>query len=150
MTTAYDVPAKALIDKVAAELVKDDTFAIPEQNIFSKTGVDRENAPANRNWWQVRCASIFRKIYMNNGIGIEKLRAYYGGKRDRGSKPYKARAGSGSITRRAVQQLEKAGYITSIKGKGRVVTGKGKSFMDNLSKDILKSIKKDYPNLDKY
>jgi small subunit ribosomal protein S19e len=150
MTTAYDVPAKELIDRVAKELAKDDTFTIPEENIFSKTGVDKENAPSNRDWWQIRCASIFRKIYMQNGIGIERLRSLYGGKRDRGSKPYKARSGSGSITRRAVQQLEKAGYITAIKGKGRVVTGKGRSFLDNISNELLDSIKKDYPSLEKY
>ena len=150
MTTVYDVPAKNLIDEVAKELAKDKTFTTPEENIFSKTGVDKENAPATRNWWQVRCASVFRKIYINNGIGIEKLRSYYGGKRNRGSKPSKARAGSGSIIRRAVQQLEKAGYVTNIKGKGRVVTAKGRAFLDDISKKTLPSVKDEYPTLEKY
>jgi small subunit ribosomal protein S19e len=150
MTTVYDVPAKALIDEVAKRFTKDKNFTIPKENIFSKTGVDKENAPSNKNWWQARCASVFRKIYMNNGIGIQQLRSYYGGKRDRGSKPSKARAGSGSIIRRAVQQLEKAGYVKSIKGKGRVVTKEGRSFLDNVSKQIIPSVKDEYPNLEKY
>jgi len=74
----------------------------------------------------------------------------YGGKRNRGSKPYKARLGSGSIVRRAVQQLEKAGYVKSIKGKGRVITPKGQSFMDNISNEVFQKVKGNYQGLEKY
>ena len=150
MTTVFDVPAKELIDEVAKKLEKEDSIELPDANQYSKTSVARENPPENAGWWYVRCASILRKIYMSNGIGIEVLRAEYGGKRDRGSKPYKARAGSGSVTRRAVQQLEKAGYVTKIRGKGRVITPKGRSFMDNSSKEVLDKIKNVYPELEKY
>jgi small subunit ribosomal protein S19e len=150
MTTVYDVPATELIDEIAKKISKDKTFTIPEGNIFSKTSVDRENPPTNADWWHVRCGSILRKIYMNNGIGIEHLRMEYGGKRDRGSKPYKARSGSGSIVRRAVQQLEKAGYVKSIRGKGRVITSKGRAFMDNTSHEVFKKVKDNYPGLEKY
>jgi small subunit ribosomal protein S19e len=87
---------------------------------------------------------------MSNGIGIEHLRTEYGGRRDRGSKPYKARMGSGSIVRRAVQQLEKAGYVKSIKGKGRVITPKGRSFIDNISNEVFQKTKGHYPGLEKY
>jgi small subunit ribosomal protein S19e len=150
MTTVYDVPAKELIDEIAKKIAKDKIFIIPEGNIFSKTSVDREHPPTNADWWHVRCGSILRKIYMNNGIGIEHLRMEYGGKRNRGSKPYKARLGSGSIVRRAVQQLEKAGYVKSIKGKGRVITPKGQSFMDNISNEVFKKVKGNYQGLEKY
>ena len=119
MTTVYDVPAKELVDEVAKKLQNDKSIFLPEGNRFSRTGVDREKTPEDKNWWYTRCASILRKIYVNNQIGVERLRAEYGGKRDRGSKPYKARSGSGTITRRALQQLENAGYVTKIKGKGQ-------------------------------
>lgn len=150
MTTVFDVPAKELIDEVAKKLASDDTIELPEANVYSKTSVARENPPENEDWWFVRCASILRKIYINNGIGIEVLKAEYGGKRDKGSKPYKARSGSGTVTRRAVQQLEKAGYVTKIRGKGRVMTPKGRSFMDNASKEVLNQVKDQYPELQKY
>ena len=88
--------------------------------------------------------------YSVNGIGIEHLRAEYGGKRDRGSKPYKARAGSGAITRKALQQLEKAGFVTRVKGKGRIITPKGRSFVDNTSHEVIKNVKDYYPGLEKY
>ena len=150
MTTVYDVPPKELIDEVAKNLENDKIVSLPEANSFSRTGVTRENPPENTNWWYVRCASILRKIYISNGIGIEHLRAEYGGSHDRGSKPHKARSSSGSIVRRAVQQLEKAGYVTRIKGKGRVLTPKGRSFMDNTSKKVLKGVGSYYPGLEKY
>jgi len=150
MTTVYDVPAKELIDEIAKKISKDKIFTIPEGNIYSKTSVDREHPPTNPDWWYIRCGSILRKIYMNNGIGIEHLRMEYGGKRDRGSKPYKARMGSGSIVRRAVQQLEKAGYVKSIKGKGRVITPQGRSFLDNTSNEVFEKNKTKYPGLEKY
>lgn len=150
MTTVYDVPSKDLIDAVAKKLQNDKTIVIPDANVFSRTGVDKENPPMDKNWWYTRCASILRKIYINNVIGIEHLRAEYGGKRDRGSKPYKARSGSGSIVRRAIQQLEKAGYVTKIKGKGRVLTSKGRSFLDNTSHEVMKNVVDYYPELKKY
>ena len=150
MTTVYDVPAKELIDEVANKLKDDKSIKIPEENIFSRTGVNRENSPEDPDWWYVRCASIMRKIYVKNVIGIEHLRAEYGGKKNRGSKPHKARSGSGTIVRRAVQQLEAAGYVTKMRGKGRMLTGKGRSFMDNISFEVQKKIGSAYPGIEKY
>jgi small subunit ribosomal protein S19e len=150
MTTVYDVPAKELIEEIAKTFHQDKAIQLPEENTFVRTGVHKENPPENKDWWYIRCASILRKVYMSNGIGIEHLRNEYGGKRDRGSKPYKARGGSGSIARRAVQQLEKAGYVTKIRGKGRIVTPKGRSFLDNISHNVMKSLETSYPELKKY
>lgn len=150
MTTVYDIPAKELIDEAAKKLSKDAAIKMPEENRYSKTSVARENLPDDKDWWFVRCASILRKIYVNKGIGIEHLKAEYGGKRDRGSKPYKARSGSGTVVRRAVQQLEQAGYVTKIKGKGRIITNKGQSFLDNTAKEVKDKITSSYPGLEKY
>ena len=140
MTTVYDVPSKDLIGAIAKKLQSDKNIVPPEWASFARTGVDRENPPMEKDWWHTRCASILRKIYINNCIGIEHLRSEYGGNRDRGSKPNKARSGSGSIARKAVQQLEKAGYVSKIKGKGRVLTPKGRSFLDNASNEIIKNL----------
>ena len=150
MTTVFDVPSKDLIDAVAKKLQEDKSIVIPEANIYSKTGVHNENPPVSKNWWHTRCASILRKIYISNVVGVEHLKAEYGGNRDRGVKPNRARSGSGTIVRRAVQQLEKAGYVTKIKGKGRMLTPKGKSFLDNTSNELLNQIGDRYPELKKY
>lgn len=150
MTLIYDVPAKELIDEVAKKLQKDDSISMPKNNIFSRTGVSKENIPEDKNWWYVRCASILRKIYINDQIGVERLRSEYGGKKNRGSKPHKAASGGGSITRRALQQLEKAGYISKIKGKGRTITPKGRSFLDNTANEVMKNVVDYIPELKKY
>jgi small subunit ribosomal protein S19e len=139
MTTIFDVPAKDLIDAVAKKLHEDSNIVMPEANRYSRTGVDRENPPTQKDWWHTRCAAILRKLYVKDVIGVEHLRAEYGGKRDKGSKPYKAMMGSGTIIRRAIQQLEKSGYVTKIKGKGRTLTPKGRSFLDNASNEVIKN-----------
>jgi small subunit ribosomal protein S19e len=150
MTTVFDVPPKELINAIAKKLQNEETIIIPEANLFSRTGINKENPPTEKDWWYTRCASILRKIYISDVIGIERLRAEYGGKRDKGSKPYKASRGSGSIVRRAVQQLEKAGYVTRIKGKGRMLTPKGRSFLDNTSHEVMNNLKEYFPELKKY
>jgi len=150
MTTVYDVPPEELIDEVAKKLQKDENIKTPDANKFSRTGVNRENPPKNKDWWYKRCASILRKIYITDKVGTERLRSMYGGKKNRGSKPSETRPGSGTIVRRALQQLEKSGYITKIKGKGRMLTPKGRSFLDNTSHEVFENIKDYYPDLKKY
>ena len=150
MTTAYDVPADELIHELAKKLKTEKLVQPPEGSTYLRTGVHKQYPPTNPDWWFTRCASILRKIYINNGIGIERLRSEYGGKRDRGSKPYKARSGSGAIVRTALQQLEGAGLVKKVKGKGRILTPKGVSYMDNTSKNVLKTIEGNYPGLKKY
>ena len=150
MTTVYDVPALELIQHIAKKFVKENAIEMPEQNKYAKTSVASENLPDNADWWYVRCASILRKIYMNNGIGIAELKEKYGGKRRRGSKPSHARAGSGTVVRRCVQQLEQAGYVTKIRGKGRVITPKGQKLMDNNAYEVKSEIVSSYPGLEKY
>lgn len=150
MTTPYDVPAKDLIEGIAKKLEKDTNIETPKENIYSKTGVNRENPPTIKNWWYIRCAAILRKVYLNNNIGVERMREEFGGKKNCGSKKSKAKAGSGTIARRAFQQLEKAGYISKIKGRGRMLSPKGRSFIDNTSKEVIDHIKNYYPGLEKY
>jgi small subunit ribosomal protein S19e len=83
-------------------------------------------------------------------MGVEHMRAEYGGKRNRGSKPNKAEAGSGAIVRHALQQLETAGYVTKMKGKGRLLTSKGVKLLDNTSFEVKQSLLEAFPELKKY
>jgi len=138
MTTAYDVPAEAIIKKLADKLKNEYKLTPPEWAKWVKTGVHRERQPDDPDWWYVRTAAVLRKVYMRGPIGIEHLRSLFGGKRDRRVKPHRARKGSGSIIRKALQQLEEAGLVETIKGKGRVVTSKGRSFVDNTAHELIK------------
>jgi len=151
LPTPYDVPPSILIERLAKYLKDNiDEVKPPKWAPYVKTGVHAERAPQNPDWWYIRCASLLRKVYIRGPIGVEHLRSEYGGRKDRGTRPEHARKGSGAIIRKALQQLEKAGLIQTIKGRGRAVTPQGRSLLDSLSADIKKQLEKTNPALSKY
>lgn len=137
MTTVYDVPAGKLISLVAAELKEKSEISAPAWATFAKTGVHKEMPPEDPDWWYTRTAAVLRRVYVDGPIGVERMRSVYGGSKNRGSKPNKTVKGSGSILRKAVQQLEAAGYLTKQKSGGRVVTPAGASFLDGVAYKIV-------------
>ncbi len=142
MVNLFDAPPTELIEKAAVELKKSTQFAPPAWAVFAKTGVHKERPPVNEGWWHIRVAAILRSVYKLGPVGTQKLRVKFGGKKSRGHMPEEFRKGSGSVVRKALQQLEKAGYVKQVeKGvhKGRVVTPQGKSFLDKVALGILKA-----------
>ena len=135
MTTVYDVPADHIIRRVAEELKKRKEVAPPEWAAFAKTGVHKEMPPEDPDWWFIRAAAVLRRVYVDGPLGVERMRSFYGGKKNRGSRPNAFRKGSGSVLRKALQQLEAAGLIIHDK-TGRKVSPAGMSFMDNLSHEV--------------
>ena len=139
MTTMYDAEAQELIKKAAEELKKMPEIKAPEWAPFVKTGSHKERPPMDNGWWHIRVASVLRTVYRLGPIGTEKLRTKYGGKKNRGVKQNSFAKGSGSILRKSLKKLEKAGLIKfTEKGvhKGRVITPKGKSFLDKIASQI--------------
>ena len=150
MTTAYDVPAEKLIDKLANELKANDSISPPDWADVVKTGIHREKAPHDPDWWYKRVAAVLRKVYLNGPIGSAQLSAMFGGPVDRGSKPYHAWSGSKSIIRLSLKQLESAGLIIKDGNKGRRISPNGQRLLDNHSHEILKELVKERPELEKY
>ena len=150
MTTVYEVPARPFIEKLASKLKEDKKIQIPDWAVYVKTGLQTERPPSEEDWWYIRTAAILRKIYLNAPVGVTHLRSMFGGKADKGSKPYKAVLSSGSIIRTSLQQLEEAGLVSTEKGKGRIVTSKGKSLMDNTAHEVLQNLVNENPELGKY
>ena len=150
MTTVFDVPPEALIPKVADKLKQVAEIAPPEWAPFVKTGAHREKPPEKPDWWHTRMAAILRKVYVMGPVGTSRLAARFGGPRDRRDSPNKAVKGSGSISRKGLQQLEKAGLISNIKGKGRIVTPKGRKFLDNAAHEVALELAKTNPGLVKH
>lgn len=150
MTTAYDVPATKLIERLAAKLRSYDSIKPPEWAKFVKTGTHREKAPVRDDWWHIRAAAVLRKVYMKGPIGIERLAAEYGGKSDHGSAPFHAVKGSRKIAREVIRQLESSKLVKKDRGKGRVVTADGQSLVDNTSHELLKELAVENPDLAKY
>ena len=135
----YDVESQELIIKAAEELKKIPEIKPPVWAAFAKTGMHKQRPPVNDDWWYVRAASVLRTVYRLGPVGVSKLRTKYGGKKNRGVKKEHFFKGSGNILRKSLQQLEKAGFVKfAEKGvhKGRVVTPKGKSFLDKIATQI--------------
>ncbi|MEM1576773.1 MAG: 30S ribosomal protein S19e [Archaeoglobaceae archaeon] len=145
--SVYDVPAELLINRVAQKLK--DAVSPPEWAKFVKTGVNRERAPDQPDWWYIRLASIFRRIYIDGPVGIERLRSYYGGRKRRGVRPAHFAKGSGSIVRNALHQLEQLGFVKKTP-KGRVLTPAGRAYLDKIAAELKSELSQKIPELSKY
>ena len=148
MTTVYDVPATPLIKQVAGKLKGESAIQPPAWAPFVTTGIHAEKPPVEADWWHTRAAAVLRKVYTMGPIGTQRLRAEFGGSRDRGSKPNRAKSGSGSVVRECLQQLEKAGFVENVKGEGRRVSAKGRSLLDNSAHEVRQTL--EIPGLAKY
>jgi len=133
VSNVFDVAADELIPRIAEELKKSKEVAPPAWSNYAKTGAFRERRPTGEDWWFVRCASILRRLYTKGPTGVARLRTAYGGHRRRGVRPGHFARGSGSVIRKALQQLEKAGLVEHEKGSGRRLSNKGRSFLDRLA-----------------
>jgi small subunit ribosomal protein S19e len=91
-----------------------------------------------------------RKVYIHGPIGLSDLKSDYGGRKKVGYFLAHHRDAGGAIVRRALQQLEEAGYIAKANRRGRIVTQEGMKRMDNLGKEIHKELVKVAPELKKY
>ncbi len=137
-----EIPKSELIERAAKELQKVESVQPPGWALFVKTGTFKQRQPMRNDWWFVRAAAILRRIASAEGpIGVQKLRTMYGGKKNRGHAPERFYPGSGSIIRKVLQQLDKAGFTKRLdKGlhKGRTVTPQGLSFLGRIADAYMK------------
>ncbi|MBI2137857.1 30S ribosomal protein S19e [Candidatus Woesearchaeota archaeon] len=139
MAKMLEVNPNELIEKVADELEKLPEIKAPDWASFIKTGRHKQRPPAREDWWQVRAAAMLRSVARLGPIGVSKIRVKYGGKKNRGHKPEHAYKGSGSIARKILQQLEKAGLVRQAqKGlhKGRIITQKATQIMNKAAEEL--------------
>lgn len=149
MAKVYDVPADLLISKLT-EILKNEDIPPPSWAAFVKTGSHADKPPQNSGWWHIRCASLLRKIYLHGPIGINDLRGMYGSGKAVGYGVASHRDAGGEIIRKALQGLEKLGYVKKVEKKGRVLSKKGVQKLDRLSTEILKQLMTDTPHLKIY
>jgi len=151
LITPYDVPASKLIEKLAKYLKDNvDDVTPPSWASVVKTGPHVERQPQNPDWWYIRCASLLRKIYVHSPIGVEKLSAKYGGRKDFGVRPEHAVKAGRAMIRKALQQLEAAGLIETLKPRGRRVTREGRKLLQEIAEGVQKETVKELPKLEKH
>ncbi len=138
MDAINSVKPEILIKKAAEELKKFEELKPPEFVYFVKTGAHKERQPDDpENFWYTRCASILRKAYIEGKIGVGRLSTWYGGRKNRGSKPEHHVDASRSIIRKAIQGLEKIGFLRKARGGGRRISYEGYVFLNKIACDIL-------------
>ncbi|MDI6825644.1 MAG: 30S ribosomal protein S19e [Candidatus Aenigmarchaeota archaeon] len=136
-----DVDPKRFIEVCKEELKRVEKIKPPSWAKFAKTGMSRKFPPKQEDWWYTRAASILRRIYLDGPVGVQRLRTYYGGRKDRGHKPERFKKSGGSIIRKCLQQLESAELIQksqNTKKKGRIISEKGKKFISKILSEVKK------------
>jgi len=136
----YDLPAQEYNLKLAEALKKMPEFEAPEWIEFVKSCSAKERPIEDIDFWHKRVASILRQIYRRGVVGTSRLRTKYGSKKNRGMRPEKFKRAGGKIIRTILQQCDAVGFteiqkpVRGIRSKrpGRILTDKGKSFLENL------------------
>jgi len=152
VVSAKEVPADLFILRLAEKLREEygDIISPPEWVLYVKTGISRERPPESTDWWYNRAASILRKLYISGEpVGVGTFRIIYGGRKRRGSAPPHFRRAGGSIIRKILQQLERAGLVARTR-EGRVLSSKGRSFLDRVAIDVFREAVNKQPELIKY
>jgi small subunit ribosomal protein S19e len=137
-----EVDSQALIEKLASKLQKD--IKAPEWASVVKTGHGRQRPPVRNDWWQVRAASMMLKVQRLGPIGVNKLSVKYGNRKNRGVRPEKFAAGSRSVIRKIMQQLEEKKYVQKAEAgvhKGKILTQTGNRLIIEASKEAMKKVK---------
>jgi small subunit ribosomal protein S19e len=142
----FDVPAWELIEEIARDLKTNRKVGQPGFTLYVKSGAHRERAPQNQDWWYVRCASILRRLYLDGPHGVQSLRSYYGGTRNRGVAPSHFKKGGGKVIRSCLQALEGQGFLVKVEKTGRRVSPAGEKYLFARAKELsgkLEQLRKD-------
>ncbi len=139
MISPREVDAQKFNSMLKEELKKVKEITPPAWSQFVKSGVGRERIPQQDDFWYVRSASLLRRLYIDNSVGVERLRSYFGGKKRRGHKPAHFRKSSGNIIRKIIQQLEASGLVEKNTNKvGRKLSPAGRKLLDKIAHEVSK------------
>ena len=128
------IDPEAYNNTLADALEKMPEFKAPEWVHFVKSSPHKERPTQDTGFWYKRAASILRQIYINEIVGVNRLRTRYGGKKDRGGKPSRFVRAGGKIIRTILQQADTAGFTekTLVPKAGRKITKEGKDFLESI------------------
>jgi len=131
--TVLDVPGPQFVASYAKFLKRSGKIELPRWVDYVKTGIHKELAPYDPDWYYIRAASIARKVYINGGRGVGSLRKAYGGSMRRGAIPPTFVPASGSIIRHIFHQLEKLKVLEKHPKGGRRISRIGRRDLDRIA-----------------
>lgn len=128
--TVRDVPAPAFIAAYAEVLKNNDKFVVPKWADVVKTGVHKELAPYDPDWYFIRAAAIARKIYLRQGTGVGALRKRFGGNYRRGAAPEIHQDAAGGLIRTILIALDDLKVTEKHVKGGRRISRVGQQALD--------------------
>ncbi|THU51485.1 hypothetical protein C4D60_Mb06t31530 [Musa balbisiana] len=131
--TVKDVSPHEFVKSYSAYLKRSGKMELPEWTDIVKTGMFKELAPYDPDWYYIRAASMARKIYLRQGIGVGGFQKIYGGRKRNGSCPPHFCKSSGAIARHILQQLERINIIEIDSKGGRRITSQGQRDLDQVA-----------------
>merc|ERR1711865_522117 len=140
-TVVKDVAPAIFVKEYAAYLRSTNKVELPAWVDLVKTATYKELAPYDADWYYVRAASMARKIYLRQGLGVGGFRKMYGGAAGRNTTcPAHFKKCSGSIIRNILQQLEKIGIVEKMEDGGRMITDQGRRDLDRIASRALQIV----------
>ena len=109
---------------------------VPEWVDIVKTGIHKELAPSDPDWFYTRCAAIARHLYIRAPAGVGAFTKIYGGKKRRGVRPANYVKGSSSVARKSLQALETFKWVEKSSDGGRRLTTQGKRDLDRIAAQV--------------
>eukprot|EP00284_Hemiselmis_tepida_P013958 CAMPEP_0174918046 /NCGR_PEP_ID=MMETSP1355-20121228/2856_1 /TAXON_ID=464990 /ORGANISM="Hemiselmis tepida, Strain CCMP443" /LENGTH=148 /DNA_ID=CAMNT_0016163203 /DNA_START=17 /DNA_END=463 /DNA_ORIENTATION=+ len=136
--TVKDVDSHQFVVQYAAHLKKQGKIQLPELVDLMKTGVSKELAPYNDDWFYVRCAALARRLYIRQGTGVGAFSKVFGDKKRRGTLPGHFTKSSRGIIRGCLKQLERIGVVEKMpkEAGGRKITRQGQQDCDRIATEI--------------
>ena len=134
--TVRDVNQHRFVVAFAAFLKKSGKLKIPDWVDCVKTGIHKELAPFDPDWFYIRTAGIARRLYHRSPVGVGKLTVVYGGRKRFGVQPAHFNRGSGSVARKALQALEALKILEKDSNNGRRLTVHGRRDMDRIAAQV--------------
>merc|ERR1712121_486532 len=131
-----DVDQQVFTKALAAFLKKSGKVKLPEWVDIVKTNVAKELAPYDEDWYYTRLASMARHIYVRSPVGVSTVCKIYGVRRNNGSAPSHWRAGSGTVARKALQNLEQLKLVEKDPNGGRRLSSQGRRDLDRIPAQI--------------
>lgn len=137
VNTVKDIPASKFIIALSKHFKNSGKYELPTWHDIVKTSSAAQLAPLDEDWYYKRLASVARKIYLNGGIGSNRLSKRYSRSGKFDTRPRHSVRASKKPIRTALKALEKNGLIAKKDGfSGRFVTASGRRELDSVATSI--------------